>query len=198
MLTLKVSMPLSHFVSASGWLGSSEFSSTAWVPHVDTNLWSVPDWHWHYAVPPTESPIVTRFKNINLPVSQDSHLPSVWLSPNRVRQDFDVTREDQYPLFAASPVSNGHLSPVSPAMSGDRHQLDRSGLPRLSLEPALVRGPRCRCRSPTGLLISRSWHPHWLLIRRCSSSTRIPHCWYSWPRSIGSGFPSLRQILHPS
>ena len=63
------------------------------------------------------SPIVARFEPVNLPVSQGSRLSSVLLSANRVRQDFGVTQEDQYPLFDASPVSDGQLSPVSPAIS---------------------------------------------------------------------------------
>ena len=66
---------------------------------------------------------------------------------------------------------------------GDRHPLPRSGMPSLSIVPVLVRRPRRCCRSPTELLISRSWHPHRLLIRWGSSSTRIP-------RPIGSGFPN--------
>ena len=65
------------------------------------------------AVPPAGSPIVVRFEPVNLPVSQDSRLSSVLLSPNCVRQDFDVTQEDQYPLLDASPISDGHLYPAT-------------------------------------------------------------------------------------
>ena len=68
-------------------------------------------------VPSAGLPIVAHFEPVNLPVSQDSRLSSVLLSPNRVRQDFDVTQEDQYPLLDASPISDGHLSPVSMATS---------------------------------------------------------------------------------
>ena len=63
---------------------------------------------------PAGSPIVARFEPVNLPVSQDS---SVLLSPNRVRQDLYVTREDQYPSSDTSPISDDHLSTVSPATS---------------------------------------------------------------------------------
>ena len=50
-------------------------------------------------------------------MSQDSQLSSGLLSPNRVCQDRDVPTEDLYPLFDASPLSEGHLSLISPVTS---------------------------------------------------------------------------------
>ena len=88
--------------------------------------------------------------------------------------------------------------PSRQPLLGARHHLPWNGMQSLSIAPMLVRQPRRCCRSHTRLLISRSWHPHRLLICRWSSSTHIPSRWYSWPRPIWSGCPSLHQILFRS
>ena len=46
-----------------------------------------------------------------------SHLSSVQLSPNRVREDFDFDPLDVFPMFPVSPRSDGYLPRVSPVTS---------------------------------------------------------------------------------
>ena len=150
------------------------------------------------AVPPAGSPIVAHFEPVNLSVSQDSRLSSVLLSPNRVRQDFDVTQEDQYPLFDASPVSDGQLSPVSPATSRGSSPIgsewDAESFHNAGVSLATSASLSITHRTADLKILK----PHRLLSRQWSSSTRIPPCWNSLRQPIGIGFPSLRQILRPS
>ena len=49
--------------------------------------------------------------------SQVSHLSSVQLSPNRVREDFDLGTLDVFPVFAAPLETNGYLPRISPVSS---------------------------------------------------------------------------------
>ena len=76
---------------------------------------------------PAMSPCMAMFEPFNLPGSQELRFSSVVLSPNRVRPDFDVTTEDLYPLFDASPVADGYLSMISPATTQESTSLDSEG-----------------------------------------------------------------------
>ena len=134
--------------------GSRTSTPTYELLSTDTDVPLSASWGAAAAVPLAGSPLVAHFEPINLPVSQELRLSLVLLSPNRVRQDFDVTTEDLYLLFDASPVSDGHSSRT-------RHQLTWSVMPSLSIAPVLV-----RCQSPTRPLSSRSCHPSRFLFRQ--------------------------------
>ena len=136
--TLKVSLPVSQCVVSAPGLAQAPVASPAVAsaapssPSLPGSRTSIPNYDLlpididftlsasqgaAAAVPPAGSPIVARFEPVHLPVSQDSRFSSVLLSPNRVHHGFDVTQEDQYPLFDTSPISDDHLSLVSPATS---------------------------------------------------------------------------------
>ena len=109
-----------------------------------------------------------------------------------------LTQEDQNPLFDASPISDGHLSPVSAATSRGSLPSGSEWDAESSHGAGVSPTTSTSCRSPTGLLISRSWHPQRLLSRWWSSSTWTTLCWYSLPQPIGITFPRLCQILLPA
>ena len=67
----------------------------------------------HLDTPPVTNlvvPLVSR-------ESQESHLSSVQLLPNKVRVDYDIDTLDVFPVFSVSPRSDGYQPLVSPVSS---------------------------------------------------------------------------------
>ena len=65
-------------------------------------------------VPLEISPVADHFATLK---SQVSHLSSVQLSPNRVRENLDYDTLDVFPMFTVSPRTDAYLPCVSPIVS---------------------------------------------------------------------------------
>ena len=63
------------------------------------------------------SPVADHLATPNHQESQVSHLSSVQLSPNRVREDLDYTTLNVFPMFTVSPRTDRYLPCVSPVTS---------------------------------------------------------------------------------